>query len=807
MRITDYLKEHILYLDGGMGTLLQAQGLCPGELPERWNITHPEVIRAIHRDYYDAGSNVVNTNTFGANCLKFSAEELEDIVRAAIANARAALAESQGKQPKWVALDVGPTGRMLKPYGDLDFEDAVAVFAETVKLGVKYGADLIMIETMNDSYETKAALLAVKENSDLPVFVSNAYGEDGKLMTGADPAAMVAMLEGMGADAVGVNCSLGPKALVRVVEEYLRCASVPVLLKPNAGLPKAVNGKTVYDVLTDEFAEDVASLIRCGVRIAGGCCGTTPEYISSTVNASADIVPVTIEKKNITCVSSYTHAVVFGESPVLIGERINPTGKKRFKEALKAHDIDYILKEGIAQQEKGVHILDVNVGLPDIDEVQMLKEAICELQAIINLPLQIDTSDPVAMEVALRRYNGKAMVNSVNGKQESMDAVFPLVKKYGGLIVALTLDENGIPDKAEDRLAIARRILAQAEKYGIEKKDIIFDPLAMTISADSHAAKETMRAVGLINSVLGCHTSLGVSNVSFGLPGRDMVNGTFFALALGQGLSAAIMNPYSQEMMKTYYTYRALAGIDDNCAGFIEFANTVPPVVDQATPAKNDAAPSNDEFGSELQRAIVKGLKEQTAGLTERLIATIAPLQIVQEEIIPALNIVGVGFENKTVYLPQLLMSAEAAKSAFEVIKSKMSGEKATDKCAFVIATVKGDIHDIGKNIVKLILENYGFPVTDLGRDVTPEVIVKATIRLHAPIVGLSALMTTTVPAMEETIKQLHRQAPWCKIVVGGAVLNQEYADAIGADKYAKDAMEAVRYAEEINQNLKENTR
>lgn len=807
MRITDYLKEHILYLDGGMGTLLQAQGLCPGELPERWNITHPEVIRSIHREYFNAGSNVVNTNTFGANCLKFSAEELEDIVKAAIANARVALAESRGEQPKWVALNIGPTGRMLKPYGDLDFEDAISVFAETVKLGVKYGADLIIIETMNDSYETKAALLAVKENSDLPVFVSNAYGEDGKLMTGADPAAMVAMLEGMGADAVGVNCSLGPKALVKVAEEYLRCASVPVLLKPNAGLPKAVNGKTVYDVLPDEFAEDVASLIRCGVRIAGGCCGTTPEYISSTVNASADIVPVTIEKKNITCVSSYTHAVVFGESPVLIGERINPTGKKRFKEALKAHDIDYILKEGIAQQEKGVHILDVNVGLPDIDEVQMLKEAICELQAIINLPLQIDTSDPVAMEVALRRYNGKAMVNSVSGKQESMDAVFPLVKKYGGLIVALTLDENGIPDKAEGRLAIARRILARAEKYGIEKKDIIFDPLAMTISADSHAAKETMRAVGLINSVLGCHTSLGVSNVSFGLPGRDMVNGTFFALALGQGLSAAIMNPYSQEMMKTYYTYRALAGIDDNCAGFIEFANTVPPVVDQATPAKNDAAPSNDEFGSELQRAIVKGLKEQTAGLTERLIATIAPLQIVQEEIIPALNIVGVGFENKTVYLPQLLMSAEAAKSAFEVIKSKMSGEKATDKCAFVIATVKGDIHDIGKNIVKLILENYGFPVTDLGRDVTPEAIVKATIRLHAPIVGLSALMTTTVPAMEETIKQLHRQAPWCKIVVGGAVLNQEYADAIGADKYAKDAMEAVRYAEEINQNLKENTR
>lgn len=806
MRITDYLKNNIIYLDGGMGTLLQEQGLRPGELPERWNLTHPEVIQRIHRDYYDAGSHVVNTNTFGANSLKFSAEELEDIVKAAIANARAALAESRGKQPKWVALDIGPTGRMLKPYGDLDFEDAVSVFAETIKLGVKYGADLVMIETMNDSYETKAALLAAKENSDLPVFVSNAYGEDGKLMTGANPAAMVAMLEGLGADAIGVNCSLGPKALVGVVEEYLRYASVPLLLKPNAGLPKSVKGKTVYDVLPNAFAEDVASLICRGVRIAGGCCGTTPEYISATVKASADILPVTIEKKNITCVSSYTHAVVFGESPILIGERINPTGKKRFKEALKAHDMDYILKEGIAQQEKGVHVLDVNVGLPDIDEVQMIGEAICELQAIINLPLQIDTANPTAMESALRRYNGKAMINSVNGKQESMDAVFPLAKKYGGLVVALTLDENGIPNKAEDRLAIARKILAESKKYGIEKKDIIFDPLAMTVSADQNAAKETMRAVGLIRNELGCHTSLGVSNVSFGLPARDTINGTFFALALGQGLSAAIMNPYSQEMMKTYHTYRALAGLDDNCTDYIAFAETIPQTVALAASEKMGTTPSKDEFGSELQRAIVKGLKEQAAQLTKSKLSCVAPLQIVQDEIIPALNIVGVGFENKTVYLPQLLMSAEAAKSAFEVIKSRMSGEKATDKCGFVLATVKGDIHDIGKNIVKLILENYGFPVTDLGRDVPPETIVQETVRLHAPIVGLSALMTTTVPAMETTIKQLRREAPWCKIIVGGAVLNREYADAIGADKYAGDAMEAVRYAEEINQNLKENT-
>ncbi|MBR2343116.1 MAG: homocysteine S-methyltransferase family protein [Clostridia bacterium] len=798
MNILDFLSRDILYLDGGMGTLLQAEGLGAGELPERWNTTHAEVIKKIHRDYYDAGSNVVNTNTFGANRLKFSSEELEQIVRSAIDNARGAIAQSKGTQPKWIALDIGPTGRMLKPYGDFDFEDAVATFAETVRLGVKYGADLIFIETMSDSLETKAALLAAKENSDLPIFVSNAYGEDGKLMTGADPAAMVAMLEGMGADAIGVNCSLGPKALKSVVEEYLKYSSLPIILKPNAGLPKAVNGKTVYDVLPEEFAAEVSELIGRGVRIAGGCCGTTPEYIAKTVKASANVIPVKTEKKNITCVSSYTHAVVFGDSPILIGERINPTGKKRFKEALKSRDIDYILREGISQEEKGVHILDVNVGLPDIDEVEMLKTAVCELQAIIDLPLQIDTSDPMAMETALRRYNGKAMINSVSGKQESMEAIFPLAKKYGGLVVALTLDEKGIPETAEERVDIARRILAEAEKHGIDKKDIIFDPLALTISADKNAAKETLRAVGLIRTELGCHTSLGISNVSFGLPERDIINGAFFDLALGQGLSAAIMNPYSQEMMKTYYSYRALSGLDDNCTEYIGFASELPKESVSVAAEKPKEASSNEGHASELQGAIIKGLKDQAANLTAELIKNIEPLSIVQTDIIPALDVVGVGFENKRVYLPQLLMSAEAAKAAFEVIKANMPGGGAADKCSFVIATVKGDIHDIGKNIVKLILENYGFSVTDLGRDVSPDTIVEEVVRSHAPVVGLSALMTTTVPAMEETIKQLRKAAPWCRVVVGGAVLNQEYADAIGADKYAKDAMETVRYAEQV---------
>ena len=796
MKITEYIKENILYLDGGMGTLLQAQGLKSGELPERWNITHPDVITGIHRDYFNAGSNIVNTNTFGANSLKFESNELELIIKSAIENAKKAREESETEHPKWVALDIGPTGRMLAPYGDFDFEDAVKTFAQTVKLGVKYGAELIVIETMNDSYETKAALLAAKENSDLPVFVSNAYSEDGKLMTGADPSAMVAMLEGMGADAIGVNCSLGPKALSGIVGEYLKYASIPVILKPNAGLPKSVDGKTVFDVLPPEFAEDVTELIKKGVRIAGGCCGTTPEYIGELVKKSGDVTVKPIEEKNITCVSSYTHAVVFDKKPVLIGERINPTGKKRFKEALKANDIDHISKEGIAQEEKGVDILDVHVGLPEIDEVKMLKTAVCELQAIIDLPLQIDTSDITAMETAMRRYNGKAMINSVNGKQESMDAVFPLVKKYGGLVVALTLDESGIPDKADERREIAKRILCEVEKYGIDKKDIIFDPLALTISADTNAGKETLRAVELITNELGCKTSLGVSNVSFGLPRRDIINSTFFSLAMGNGLSAAIMNPYSDEMMKAYYAFCALNGLDANCEKYIDFASNLQETA--VTTAVTNSDKGAESYKSDLQRAIVKGLKEQSGVITKELLKTVEPLRIVQEDIIPALDIVGKGFEEKKFYLPQLLMSAESAKSAFEEIKNAMTGESSADKSTVVIATVKGDIHDIGKNIVKLLLENYGFNVIDLGRDIAPEDIVETTVKTHAPIVGLSALMTTTVPAMEETIKLLREKAPWCKVMVGGAVLNQEYADAIGADNYSKDAMSAVRYAETV---------
>ena len=804
MNITQFWHDHLLWLDGGMGTLLQNRGLPPGGLPERWNLSHPEVITEIHRSYFDAGSHVVCTNTFGANGLKFSPQELSDIIHAAVGHARSALASSSGSQPKWVALDIGPTGKMLAPYGDFDFEEAVATFAQVVRLGAEAGADLILIETMGDSYETKAALLAARETCDLPVLVSNAYGEDGKLMTGADPAAMVAMLEGMGADAIGVNCSLGPQALEGVVEEYLRRASVPVLVKPNAGLPRAVNGETVFDLLPADFAHQMARLIQKGVRIAGGCCGTTPDYISALLDAAGDLPPVPVIPKNIACISSYTHAVDFGIHPLLIGERINPTGKKRFKEALKSHDMDYILQEGIAQQEKGVHILDVNVGLPELDEVAMLQEAVCQLQAILDLPIQIDSSDELAMAAALRRYNGKALINSVNGKQESMDAIFPLVKKYGGMVVALTLDEGGIPERAEGRVAIARKILEEAARYGLGKQDLIFDPLALTVSADQQAARETLKAVSLIHRELGCHTSLGVSNVSFGLPRRELINSHFLTLAMGEGLSAAILNPDSRDMMTAYHTFCALWGLDPQCARYISYAQQLP--VGGNTPAVPTlpAAGPREEGQSDLQRAIIKGLKEQAGLMTAELLQTRQPLDIVREEIIPALDIVGIGFEQKTVYLPQLLMSAEGAKAAFEQIKGAMTTRSAADKCAFVIATVQGDIHDIGKNIVKLLLENYGFAVTDLGRDVPPERVVDTVVAQHAPMAGLSALMTTTVPAMAETIARLREKAPWCKVVVGGAVLNQEYADAIGADKYARDAMETVRYAEQIDRQLKE---
>ncbi len=793
MKVLDYIRSNITYLDGGMGTMLQASGLPAGELPERLNISSPELIRDIHRAYFDAGSNIVCANTFGANPLKFSADELEKIISSAVQNVRLASESSASDAEKFAALDIGPLGKLLKPYGDLDFEEAVQAFSTVVRLGAKHGVDLIFIETMNDSYETKAALLAAKESCSLPVFVSNAYGEDGKLMTGASPEAMIAMLEGMGADAIGVNCSFGPDKLEATVRKYIERASVPVLLKPNAGLPRSEGGRTVYDITPNDFAEKVAELVRDGVSLAGGCCGTTPEHIKAVVQKTKEMKYHNIGKKDICCVSSYTHAVDFGAAPILIGERINPTGKKRFKQALLENDIGYILEEGFGQKERGVHILDVNVGLPEICESEMLSTAVSSIQSVIDLPLQIDTADPRAMEKALRIYNGKAMINSVSGKEESMREVFPIAKKYGGAVVALTLDDDGIPKSAEGRYAIAERIASVAAEYGIEKKDLIFDPLAMAVSADPLAAEVTLKTVALLHEN-GFRTSLGISNVSFGLPKRDAVNSVFFATALDRGLSAAIMNPYSNEMMKVYYAYKALHGLDENFSDYIDFSEKYEMTVSSSAPAVK-----SEKEAETLKEAVIKGLADKAKEITVAMLTEREPLSIVEKEIIPALDTVGKGYEEKRVYLPQLLMSAEAAKAAFEKIKSSVKTDSVEQKAGrgrIVIATVHGDIHDIGKNIVKLLLENYGFDVIDLGKDVPPEKIVEAALESGAPIVGLSALMTTTVPAMEKTIKLLRERAPGVKTVVGGAVLTKEYAEMIGADFYAKDAMATVRFAE-----------
>lgn len=788
MNIKDYLNKERLYSDGGFGTLLQARGLKAGEKPEMWNITRPDDITAIHLEYLNAGSDIISTNTFGANSLKF--DNLEEIISAAFVNAKKAV-ELSGKEKAFIAFDMGPTGKLLEPLGDLSFEKAVEIFAETVRIAEKYNPDLYIVETMNDSYETKAAVLAVKENSDRPVFVSNVYDESRKLMTGASPKAMIALLEGLGADAIGINCSLGPRQMVDIVREYVKYSSLPVMVCPNAGLPRSIDGKTVFDVDSEEFSDCMAEIADIGASILGGCCGTTPEYIRKTAEKTANIPFVPVENKNYTLVSSYTHAVEIGVAPVLIGERINPTGKPKFKQALRDGNISYIINEGVMQEEKGVHILDVNVGLPEIDEDEMLVRCIKELQTVSSLPLQIDTVKASAMEKAMRVYNGKPLINSVNGKQESMDAVLPLVKKYGGTVIALTIDESGIPDTAEGRTAIAERIINECAKYGIDKKDIIVDPLAMTVSSDNRSGKITLDSVRMIKEKLGVKTSLGVSNISFGLPSRETVNSHFLTMAFNSGLDCAIMNPYSAAMLESYYSYRALSGLDENCSEYIGFASCLK----KETVTVSAAVHSDGEDMPALVRAIVKGMKDDAFLRAKELLSEKEPLTVINEYIVPALDRVGRHFEEKTMYLPQLLMSAEAASRAFDAVKELVSASDES-KGKIIVATVKGDIHDIGKNIVKVLLENYGYDVIDLGKDVSPETIAEKVKAERVSLVGLSALMTTTTEAMKETVALLKRECPEVSVMVGGAVLTKEYADMIGATYYAKDAMEGVRFAE-----------
>ena len=763
----------IEFFDGGMGSLLQAKGLQKGEAPDMWNIQHPDKVLAVHQAYAAAGSDYITTNTFGANRLRF--ENTEAIVKAGVE-----LARSVGKK---VALDLGPTGKLLKPMGELDFEEAVDIYAEVVRYG-KSGADAVIIETISDTYEMKAALLAAKENSDLPVFASFIFDESGRLLTGADVKTAAVLAESMGADVIGVNCGFGPKQFIHLVKELRKYSSLPILAQPNAGLPESINGKTVYNLSVEEYAAAMREIAALGVSYLGGCCGTTPAHIKASIEACRDIPAVHNEEKNFSFVSSYAQTLNLGQKPLVIGERINPTGKKMLKQALIEGDMNYLMKEATAQAQAGAHILDVNTGLPEIDEAAVLSEAVTAVQGVSDLPLQIDTANAKALEKAMRIYNGKALLNSVNGKESSMKAVFPIVKKYGAVCVCLLLDENGIPATAAGRMEIARKIINTAKIYGITTKDLIFDALTMTISTDNNNAAVTLETLRLLRNE-GLHTVLGVSNISFGLPNREAVNTAFFTLALQNGLSAAIINPLSRPMMNAYYAYGALAGLDDGCMEYIA--------------AAKDTSPAVTKTEGDLKADILNGLKEDAALKTAALLKDTDPMEIINAHIIPALDEAGKRFEQKTLFLPQLLMSADAAKAAFECIKADMLKKGTAKKSGdtILIATVEGDVHDIGKNIVKVLLENYGFEVIDLGKDVKCETVLEKTKETGARLVGLSALMTTTVPSMEKTIRLIHTHTS-AKVMVGGAVLTPSYAKSIDADFYAKDAMGGVKIAKEV---------
>lgn len=785
MKITERIKKDRLFFDGGTGSVLQGKGLLPGEPTEVMNTKDPEAVISLHLAYLLAGADVIKTNSFGINSLKCDGVEKE--LTLAVGLAKEAVRRS-GKEA-YVAFDVGPTGRMLKPFGDLDFEDAVSVFATNMRLAERLGADLILIETMSDLYETKAAVLAAKESSSLPVFVTCAFGSDGKLLTGATPEAMVATLEGLGADAIGMNCSVGPENMLRLLPGLLECSSVPIILNPNAGLPKVVDGETVYDLTPEAFASLMTEACRMGACLVGGCCGTTPEHIRALVDMARNI-PVSIpEKKEITYVSSYTHAVRVGGVSKIVGERLNPTGKPRLKEALRSGDMSYLLSVALSEEAAGAHLLDLNTGLADIDEEAVMRRAVREIQAVTDLPLSIDTGKMEVMESALRIYNGKPLLNSVNGSRESMASVFPLVKKYGATVIALTMDESGIPETVDGRVEIAEKIINEAKKYGIDPKELIFDPLTLTVASGKDNARITLETVRRLKA-LGYKCALGVSNVSFGLPEREVINSAFYTAALFRGLDLAIINPESESMMRAYHSYLALDGHDEGFSDYIAYVG--------GHVTRAESKDNGQKVDTPLGEAIEKGLKAEAVAVTGRLLETKGGLNIINEEIIPALDRVGKGFEEKRIYLPGLLMSAEAANAAFSLIRESLPASEKIGR-SIVLATVKGDIHDIGKNIVKLIFESYGYRVVDLGRDVPETAVLDALRSSGADLLGLSALMTTTLPAMERTVALVKRELPHVRIMVGGAVLTGTYARKIGADFYAPDAISAVRYVEEIN--------
>ena len=780
MDFKELIKQGTVLLDGAMGTMLQNAGLEAGAAPELLNIDKPELIEDIHRKYVEAGSQIVYANTFGANRYKLKNNSVKEIISAGISIAK----KTCGKKAL-VALDIGPIGQLLEPSGTMTFEEAYDIFKEQIIAGKS--ADVIVFETMTDLYELKAAVLAAKENSRQPIVCTMTFEENRRTFTGCCVSSMALLLNGLGVDAVGINCSLGPSQLIPICKELLEWTDMPVVLKPNAGLPDPVTGK--YDVSPEEFAEQMKYAASCGVKIFGGCCGTTPEYISALKKA-LDGTEVRRRKalpRSAVCTPSRTVVI---DRPRIIGERINPTGKKLFKEALRNNDTGYILNQAIEQIRAGADILDVNVGLPEIDEKAMMIKAVKEIQSVTDAPLQIDSTIPEVLEAALRIYNGKPIVNSVNGEESSLETVLPLVKKYGAAVVGLTLDKNGIPPKAEQRFAIAEKILKRAMYYGIPKEDVFIDCLTLTASAEQEAVMETLRALGRVKKELGLKTVLGVSNISFGLPNRPLINQNFLTMALTYGLDLPIINPNVDAMTGAVRAYKLLANIDKNSFDFIAAYNS----------AAVQKTENKDENNISLEYAVENGLKDESAKATAELLKIADPMEIINGALIPALDKAGEQFEKGTIFLPQLILTAGAAQAAFGVIREKMISENLSpvSKGKIVLATVKGDIHDIGKNIVKVLLENYGYTVIDLGKDVPCEEVVRAALEHRVKLVGLSALMTTTLKSMEETIRLLRESGSECKVVVGGAVLTPEYAEKIGADFYAKDAKETCDIAKRI---------
>ena len=779
--------DEFLVFDGAMGTMLQQFGMKAGELPESYNIHSPTIIKKIHQQYIQAGADVITANTFGANRYKLNhtSFSLEQVIQKGVAIAK------ETAKGQLVALDIGPLGQLMEPYGTLRFEEAYDVFKEQIIIGAKAGADLILIETMSDLYEAKAAILAAKENTELPIICTMTFQSDGRTLTGTDPLTMVNVLQSLGITALGLNCSLGPKEMMPILSQVLTYSTIPVIVQANAGLPKLVNDETVFDITPEEFQKWAVEMATQGVLLLGGCCGTTPDHIRELKKGLENIKPLQLQGKKITAASSSTCTITLGREVKIIGERINPTGKKMLKEALIHGNIDYLLKEAINQKEHGAHILDINVGLPEIDEKALMVQAIKEIQGIVTLPLQIDSVIPEVIEAGARICNGRPIINSINGDDEIMDAIFPIVKKYGCLVIALTLDHKGIPKTAEERLLIAERIIEKAKSYGIEKEDIIVDCLVLTASAQQEEVKETIKAVKLVKEKLEVMTTLGISNVSFGLPARGILNRTFLATALAAGLDAPILNPMEDDMINTVAAFNLLWNYDKNGTSYIKRYSTV-----------TTKAPSSPPKNMDLKKAIIDGLKEEGTNLVKELLKNTKGLEIMDQYLIPALDIVGEKYEKGEIFLPQLIQSAEVVKKAFEVIKedmiTNMENKEPIKKGKIVLATVKGDIHDIGKNIVKILLENYGYEVYDLGKDVPIQKVLDTVEEEKVSLVGLSALMTTTVKNMELTIKSLKEKYPTCKIMVGGAVLTKDYATMIGADFYAKDARESVKIAQQV---------